>query len=142
MTSTIPVAVLTSANSPVEAMVTRLAEKVASVEVSLWARSWNDIAETATHPAFLVILDAEFDEFDTAEQVKELRAIGSRVIVVRGSDAPKEVLRDMAAGAEASMLLSKSSRRLASQVRLSAGRAALIAQRSADLSDDSRARPF
>jgi len=133
MTTPIPLGVFTAADSPVESMARRLVEKVAGVVITLRTDSWEALINSSNLSETLVLLDADLDEVDPFDRIRLLRRLGARVIVMRQADAPKAVLRDMAAGSEASMLVSQSSRRLASQVRLSAGRAALIEQRKKEL---------
>ncbi len=79
----------------------------------------------------IVLLDVELDGVTVlSDSIKKVRATGARVITLSSSDAPSLVTRAMAAGADAALSKSNSSRRLAEHLRLAANRDSLIRQRA------------
>jgi DNA-binding NarL/FixJ family response regulator len=79
-------------------------------------------------PTGAVVLtdSSNFDGLDVVARVRRIRSVGARVIVIEGSSYPKSVVPAMAAGADAVIPTTSSTRRVTEQIRLTATRARVL----------------
>lgn len=109
----------------------RIVAKFPDVEITETAANWAALAASPHLPGSIVLVDAELGGAAISpDLIKAIRAAEARAITLSGVDSPAGVMRAMAAGADAALRKSDSSRRVGDQLRLAANRDQLIRQRS------------
>jgi DNA-binding NarL/FixJ family response regulator len=128
----IRVAVLRNASHRLDELGRRVLEVAPEVEFTRIASTWDELVDAdGTIPADILLLDHQLEGDGTApDLIRRARAVGTRVITLTSLDDPKAVMSDMAAGADAALRKSDSSRRLVEQIRLAAHRDRLIRERA------------
>ena len=101
----------------------RLQDNFNEFAIALDARSMEEIRAIDTAVVKVVLVDFELPGDATAiECVRTIRSIGARAITLSGPYSADGVIKAMAAGADAALKKSDSSKRIADQIRLSAAR--------------------
>jgi len=118
--------VLVHSSPRLAALADSLASGYPDLEVIARAASLDAIPAAQLLHAIVLTDEAPSGSESIIDRIRSIRALGARVIVLADDDFPAGVVPAMAAGADAVLPPTSSSRRVAEQVRLVANRARLI----------------